>query len=220
MNDLQMQDMCQNLQYSLNYFSKTQDYIDWLFPGIIAMNMMFSSLYGVGYVIILYRKNGTLKRLKATPLTAFEYLAAQVVSRIFLVVFTSFVVYAGCALIFNFQCRGSYLDLIFIFTLGSASVISLVIASRSSSEEFANGVVNIVAWPMMFLSEVWFSVEGSPEWVRTASQFFPLTHMTEGLRRIMNQGADIGELAFEVTVLLMTTLFMTAGSFLFKWTKD
>ncbi len=199
------------------------DYIDWLFPGIIAMNMMFSSLYGVGYVIILYRKNGTLKRLKATPLTSFEYLAAQVVSRIFLVVFSSFAVYAGCALIFKFQCKGSYLDLIFIFTLGSTSVISLamVIASRSSSEEFANGVVNIVAWPMMFFSEVWFSIEGSPGWVHTASQFFPLTHITEGMRRIMNQGADLGSLGFEITVLLlMTTVFMTVGSLLFKWTKD
>ena len=36
--------------------------------------MMFSALWGVGYVVVRYRKNGVLKRLKATPLTAFEYL--------------------------------------------------------------------------------------------------------------------------------------------------
>ncbi len=53
-------------------------YIDWLFPGILAMNMMFSALWGVGYVVVRYRKNGVLKRLKATPLTSFEYLSAQV----------------------------------------------------------------------------------------------------------------------------------------------
>ena len=50
-------------------------YIDWMFPGILGMNMMFSALFGVGYVMVLYRKNGVLKRLKATPLTAFEYLS-------------------------------------------------------------------------------------------------------------------------------------------------
>lgn len=198
-------------------------YIDWLFPGVLAMNMMFSSLYGVGYVIVLYRKNATLKRLKATPLTAFEYLAAQVASRMFLVIFTTVIIYIGCTLIFKFHCKGSFPDLIFIFALGSVCVISLslVVASRSSSEEFANGLVNIIAWPMMFLSEVWFSLEGSPDWIRKVSQFFPLTHVTEGMRRIMNEGATLGDLGYQILVLLlMTTVFMTVGSLLFKWTKD
>ncbi|MGD8963616.1 MAG: ABC transporter permease, partial [Desulfobacterales bacterium] len=74
-------------------------YIDWLFPGILAMNMMFSALWGVGYVVVRYRKNGVLKRLKVTPLTAFEYITAQAISRIFLLMFTLVVVWTGCDLI-------------------------------------------------------------------------------------------------------------------------
>ena len=73
-------------------------YIDWLMPGILAMNMMFSALWGVGYVIVRYRKNGALKRLKATPLTALEYLSAQMFSRIFLLMFTLCVVWLGADL--------------------------------------------------------------------------------------------------------------------------
>ena len=57
-------------------------YVDWLFPGILGMNMMFSCLFGVGYVVLRYRKSGFLKRLYATPLTAFEFLSAQVLSRL------------------------------------------------------------------------------------------------------------------------------------------
>ena len=57
-------------------------YVDWLFPGILGMNMMFSCLFGVGYVVVRYRKSGFLKRLHATPLTAFEFLSAQVLSRL------------------------------------------------------------------------------------------------------------------------------------------
>ncbi len=60
-------------------------YVDWLFPGILAMNMMFSCLFGVGYVVLRYRKSGFLKRLHATPLTAFEFLSAQVLSRLSLI---------------------------------------------------------------------------------------------------------------------------------------
>src|SRR5271169_2741076 len=60
-------------------------YVDWVVPGILAMNMMFSCLFGVGYVIVRYRKNGFLKRLKATPLNSFEFLSAQMVSRLILI---------------------------------------------------------------------------------------------------------------------------------------
>ncbi|WP_207678414.1 ABC transporter permease [Desulfonema magnum] len=198
-------------------------YIDWLFPGILAMNMMFSGLFGVGYVIVRYRKTGALKRFKATPLTSFEYLTAQVVSRMFLLLFTNVIVYAGCAFLFNFHCQGSYFDLILLFSLGSVSIISLglVVAARASSEEFASGILNMITWPMMFLSEVWFSLEGTPDWVRTFSQFFPLIHVTEGMRRIMNEGASIGDLGFQIMVLsMMSVIFMLIGSILFKWTKE
>ncbi len=45
-------------------------YVDWAVPGVISMNMLFSCLFGVGYVLVRYRKNGVLKRLKATPVSA------------------------------------------------------------------------------------------------------------------------------------------------------
>ena len=64
---------------------KAIPYVNWLFPGILAMNMMFSCLFGVGYVVLRYRKSGFLKRLHATPLTAFEFLTAQVLSRLSLI---------------------------------------------------------------------------------------------------------------------------------------
>ncbi|NQU65454.1 MAG: ABC transporter permease, partial [SAR324 cluster bacterium] len=115
-------------------------YVDWLFPGILAMNMMFSALYGVGFTVVRYRKNGVLKRLKATPLSSFEYLSAQMLSRIFLLMFTTIIVWTGCDLVFSFKNIGSYLDIFIIFFVGSLSLTSLglVIASRGTSEEFSS----------------------------------------------------------------------------------
>ena len=196
-------------------------YINWLFPGIIAMSMMFSALYGVGYTIVRYRKNGVLKRLQATPLTAFEYLSAQVVSRLFLILISNFILYAGCTFIFKFKCVGSYLDLILIFTLGSICIISmsLLVAAKISSEELANGILNLISWPMMFLSEVWFSLEGSGYWVKLISHFFPLKHITEAMRLIINEGAGLYDLKYHIIVLSgMSIVFMVIGSLSFKWT--
>ena len=197
-------------------------YIDWLFPGILAMNMMFSALWGVGYVVVRYRKNGVLKRLKVTPLTAFEYLTAQALSRIFLLMFTLVIVWIGCDLIFSFSVMGSYLDLFLIFFLGSLSLtaLGLVLASRGTSEEFATGVLNFISWPMMFLSGVWFSLEGAPQWLKNIAQIFPLTHLLNAARKIMHDGAGLLDVSLEIIILsLMTLAFLTVGAAMFSWNK-
>ncbi len=197
-------------------------YIEWLFPGVLGMNMMFSALFGVGYAVVRDRKNGVLKRLSVTPLIPFEFLTAHIMSRMFALFITTAVVYIGCALLYGFENRGSYLSLIVIFSLGGFSMISLslIIASRSSSEEFAGGALNLISWPMMLLSEVWFSLEGAKPWVKNAAQAFPLTHLTAGVRRIMNDGASLYDIRYNVIVLsVMSVLFLAIGSLLFRWRK-
>jgi ABC-2 type transport system permease protein len=195
-------------------------YIDWLFPGILGMNIMFSALYGVGFVVVRYRKNGVLKRLKATPLTPFEYLSAQMLSRLFLLIFTLTILWIGCDLVFDFNVEGSYLNLAIIFLAGclSLTAMGLVVASRGISEEFTNGLLNFITWPMMFLSEVWFSIEGAPHWVKIIAKLFPLTHLLTGVRKIMNDGAGLIDIAPELAILTgMTLLFLIIGAWLFSW---
>jgi len=197
-------------------------YLDWLFPGILGMNVMFSALWGVGYAVVRYRKNGVLRRLKATPLTAFEYLAAQMISRIFLLMFTLVVVWTGCDLLFDFNVQGRYVDLIAVFFLGSLSLtaLGLILAARGTSEEFAAGALNFITWPMMFLSEVWFSIEGAPEWIRGAAKIFPLTHLLNAARAVINDGATLMEVGFELGLLAgMTVLFLAVAATLFSWTR-
>lgn len=197
-------------------------YIDWLFPGILAMNMMFSALWGVGYVVVRYRKNGVLKRLKATPLTAFEYLSSQMLSRIFLLMFTLTIVWAGCNLIFSFRVAGSYITLITVFFIGSLSLtaLGLVLAARGTSEEFSTGILNFISWPMMFLSEVWFSLEGAPQWIKNISQIFPLTQLLKAVRKIMNDGAGFIDVRTELSILvLMTVVFLMISASIFSWNK-
>ncbi|MFO7716372.1 ABC transporter permease [Desulfosarcina sp.] len=197
-------------------------YIDWLFPGVLGMNMMFSALYGVGWVVVRYRKNGVLKRLKATPLTAFEYLAAQLLSRIFLLMFTLVIVWVGCDWIMEFKVYGSLLNLFLVFLAGSTCMTSLglIIASRGTSEEFTNGLLNFISWPMMFLSEVWFSIEGSPAWLQASAKVFPLTHLLQAARKVMNEGAGLLAVMPEITILCaMTLVFLLVGAALFSWNK-
>jgi ABC-type multidrug transport system permease subunit len=198
-------------------------YVEWLFPGILAMNIMFSALFGVGYVIIRYRKNGVLKRMSVTPLHPWEFLTAQFLSRMYLFIVTTAIVFGSCVYIFNFHIKGPIGALVLVFALGGFSLItlSLLVASRSSSEEFAGGMLNLISWPMMFASEVWFSLEGAKPWIKQAAKIFPLTHMIDALRKIMNDGAGFYEVRYHIIILtVMSVVFMTAGSILLKWKKD
>lgn len=195
-------------------------YVDWVLPGVLSMNMMFSALFGVGYVIVRYRKNGVLKRLKATPLGAMEFLAAQVLSRLMLIMSVTVLVYFGTDFFVDFAMYGSYFNLFLVFALGAMSLISLgmLIASRTASEEFAGGMLNVISWPMMFLSGVWFSLEGMSPWTHSLAQIFPLTHVISAARKIMIDGATLAQLSTDITTLVaMTVGFMVLGAITFKW---
>lgn len=195
-------------------------YVDWLISGLLAMNMMFSSLFGVGYAIVRYRKNGVLKRLKATPLLAIEFLAAQVLSRLALILAVFSVVYHGANFFLRFQMLGSLWSLYLIFALGGTCLISLglLVAARVASEELAGGLLNLLSWPMMFLSGVWFSLEGAPRALRLAADALPLTHVIDAARAVMTEGATLAQVSGHLAVLAaMTAVFLTIGAWSFRW---
>ncbi len=198
-------------------------YIDWLLPGILGMNMMFSCLFGVGFVVVRYRKNGFLKRLNATPLRAVEFLSAQIASRLMITLTSVTLVFWGMGVFLNIRMDGSYLLLFMVAALGAVSLIALalVATSRVSSEELASGLLNFLGWPMMLLSGVWFSMEGTNEFLQALAQLLPLTHVLEAARAIMIDGYGWPHIARNVMALVaMGAVFMGLGAILFKWRAD
>jgi ABC-2 type transport system permease protein len=198
-------------------------YVDWLLPGILGMNMMFSCLFGVGYVVVRYRKSGFLRRLSATPVTALEFGAAQVLSRLMLTVSVTSMLYAALAVLVPFRNEGSVLLLLLIAVLGALAMISFgfMMAARFASEELANGAINLASWPMMLLSGVWFSLEGAPGWLQAAAKALPLTQMLDAARAVMLDGAGIGGVLPNLAWLLaMTLLFLGIAAAGFRWRAD
>ena len=156
--------------------------------------MMFSCLFGVGYVIVRYRKNSVLKRLKATPLSALEFVSAQLISRMVIVMFTAVVVYVGANMMFDFYMLGSYFDLFVIGVLGAFSLIS---------------------------SGVWFSLEGAPDFIKVVADFLPLTHLVSGARKIITEGATLADIGYHISMLsIMSVIFIGLGAYLFSWDAE
>jgi len=195
-------------------------YVDWVLPGILAMNMMFSCFWGVGWVIVRYRKNGVLRRLQATPLSAFEFLSAQILSRMLVVIGATLIVYLGADLMLDFVMHGSYLTLFLVFVAGGLCLISmgLIIASRIKTEELADGLLNLLSWPMMLLSGVWFSMDGTSEVAQFLSALMPLTYLVDASRAVMIDGAGLVELLPQIGLMTGIGLTLLAiAAYLFRW---
>jgi ABC-type multidrug transport system permease subunit len=169
---------------------------------------------------VRYRKNGVLRRLQATPLSAFEFLAAQVLSRLAVVLTASILVYLGADVLLDFVMRGSYLALLLIYVAGALCFISLglLVASRLRTEELADGILNLLSWPMLLLSGVWFSMEGTNPVAQAIAQIFPLTHLVDAARRVMVDGAGVMQILPELVLLVGASLLLLGISArLFRW---
>ena len=195
-------------------------YVDWVVPGILGMNMMYSALWGVGYVVVRYRQSGYLRRLKATPLTKFEFLSAQVLSRLLVTLTASVIVFIGTNLMLDYKMVGSIALLLLIALIGGLAMITLglAIACRTESKEFADGLLNAITFPMLLLSGVWFSLDGSPEWVQMIAQVLPLTHVLEAARAVMLDNAGLADIALNLWLLCGFCLVgMGVSIRLFRW---
>ncbi|NHO65119.1 ABC transporter permease [Aestuariicella hydrocarbonica] len=198
-------------------------YVDWVIPGILGMNLMFSGLFGVGYVIVRYRKNGVLKRLQAAPVSPYSFLAAQVLSRLMIMLAVSIIIYVVSDWFIDFLMLGSYWNLLLIALTGNLCLLSLglIVASRLSNEELANGLLNFLTFPMLLLSEVWFSLDGAPQWMSQVAQLLPLTHMVQAAREVMVEGATLGDISHHLVVMcVMTAVFLIISAKIFKWRSD
>jgi ABC-2 type transport system permease protein len=198
-------------------------YVDWVTPGVLGMNMMFGCLFGIGYVIVRYRKNGYLKRLNATPLRAFEFLLAQLLSRLVLIVLVNVAVFGACRVLLNLRMEGSYWNLLLLTIAANFCMIAmgLVVSARLSSEELAGGILNVISTPMMVMCGVFFSIDGAPHALQIAAQLLPLTHLINGARAVMLDGAGFAQIVPNLAALTaMSVVYLTLGAALFKWRQN
>ena len=97
-------------------------YIDFLVPGLLGMNLMSGSLWGVGFVIVDMRVKKLLKRLAATPMTRTDFLWSIAGSRLLFMLPELVVILGAGVLLFGMPVRGSWLAILTLAVLGAGVV--------------------------------------------------------------------------------------------------
>jgi len=195
-------------------------YIDFLVPGLIAMGVMMSCMWGISYGIIEKRSKKLLRRLVATPMKKSYFLIALIMVRITMNFIESLVLFLFAMIAFKMTIQGDISALIMIFLAGNLAFagIAVFVSSHTSNTEVGNGLINFVVFPMMVLSGIFFSYQNFPDWSLPFIKNLPLTMLTDGIRSIFNEGAGFPEVAIPIIILLSTgVIFFTAGLKIFKW---
>jgi ABC-2 type transport system permease protein len=195
-------------------------YIDFVLPGLLAMNLMGSGMWGIGFSIVDARRKKLLKRFVATPMRRHHYLASFLVMRLGLMIIEVTVITVFGHFAFGVPMRGSLIAFALACLLGALvfGSLGLLVASRARTIEAASGLMNLIMLPMWVASGVFFSAGNFPDAVQPVIQALPLTAVVDSVRGIMIQGLGWAALAPEFAIIA-TWLVLSFGIALrfFRW---
>ncbi len=195
-------------------------YIDFLLPGLIGMNVMGSSVWGIGYSLVVARKRKLLRRFAVTGMRRSHYLLSYFLSRMLFLVLELGVLIAFGAFAFGTLIQGSVPSLILAAVLGAAAFagLGLLIGARADNTEVATGWMNFIQLPMWVLSGAYFSNENFPGWLQPLIQALPLTALIDALRLIYNEGAGLSGVLPELAILgAWTAVAFPLATRYFRW---
>ncbi len=200
-----------------------QGYKGFLVPGVAAMSIMQSGLFGVVFTLVAFKSRGILRRLKAAPVGPSHVLSGQVVTRLIVSLMSTFVLLIVGIIVLDVtigENAMSWFNITVFAVLGGTLFIAmgLAISGWARSEDTAAPVANVISLPMMFLSGVFFPVTSMPDWVQSISKFLPLTYLADGLRAVALDGAALSSQWPEMVGLAAwaAVMFIVATR-LFRW---
>jgi ABC-2 type transport system permease protein len=195
-------------------------YIDFVVPGLLGMNLMGSAMWGMGFAIVDARQKKLLKRLVASPMPRWQYLASFLLSRLAMLVIEVAAFLGFARLVFGVPFRGSIAQLALLCTITSLafSALGLLTASRAKTIEAVSGLMNFVMFPMWIFSGVFFSSTRFPAVVQPLIKALPLTAAIDAMRGNMLQGLSLQQLIAPVAILLAWLIIPFAISLrIFRW---
>ena len=195
-------------------------YIDFVVPGLLGMNLMGSAMWGLGFSIVDDRRKKLLKRMVASPMPKWQYLAAFLLSRMVMLLIEVAVFLTFTRVVFGVPFRGSLVELgiLCLMTSLAFSALGLLVASRAKTTEAVSGLMNLVMLPMWILSGIFFSASRFPAVIQPIVRALPLTAAIDAIRGNMLQGLSLSHEMAPVGILLAWVVVPFAVSvWIFRW---
>jgi lipooligosaccharide transport system permease protein len=179
----------------IGYFGG-KPYLNFLVPGVLVASVMLSStfecLYGT-FVKMIHEK--IFDSLIATPISAEDAVAGDIIWGAFRGMISGTLMMTVAVLMG--VAPASVLSLLFLLALMLLTgllfaSLAMIVTSVSPSFDFFNYYTELIITPMLFFSGVFFPLDRFPGWMKTFSQFLPLTHAVKISRAVYSGTFDSG----------------------------
>lgn len=194
--------------------SHGSSYLDFLLPGILALMAMQTSLFGIGSGMTRWKEKGVLRRFQATPIRPVQFLTATIINYLVIGLISAGIILAFSTLILHASVVMPWFPVAVVLLLGMGCFLTIgfIVAGLSKSQETTTALINLISFPMMFLSGVFFSVSSLPKILAHIVQFFPLTYVANGLRGLMSGQLTLASGAFHTDLLGLVIWLVVTGA--------
>lgn len=193
---------------------------DYAFTGLLGFAILGAGIFGPMNVFPELKKMGILRRLHTTPLRVWQYFLSIMMGNAVTGLMSIAVMFVVAIAVFNLTVVGSYLELAIFLAFGIIMIlgIGLSLGGWARNERQAAPLGNIIVFPMMFLSGVFFPRFLMPEWLQGVTAYMPLTPVIDGARLIVTEGKSLVDLGPQLAVMAVWTIVIYIIAFrVFRW---
>jgi ABC-2 type transport system permease protein len=195
-------------------------FMDVFAPGILAMSLMNSGVIGLATAFVTYRERGILRRVRVTPFPLTSFILARVISQLLVAGLQAVILIGMAWAFFGLHLRGNPLVLLVAIAAGALAFLAIgfAISGIAPNTETAASYANLITFPMLFLSGIFFSMENAPAWLRPITKVLPLSYLVDALREPMSFGNGLSAIWLDLLALMLTFVIAMAISVrFFRW---
>ena len=162
------------------------DFTQFMFPGIIGMTVLMTS-FMAGISVVWDREFGFLKEVLVAPINRASVAIGKTLGSATIALLQGSIILILAPVIGISLSAWTILKLLPLMFLLAAALGSLgvLLATRIKSMEAFQAVMQMLMFPMVFLSGVFFPVEGLPAWMNVLVKVNPATYGIDPIRQVM-----------------------------------
>lgn len=193
---------------------------DYVFAGLLGFTILSLGIFGLANQMPAEKKTGVFRRLRASPIQKSQLIFANMIYYLFVGILSVVLMFAVAMLVFGFEMQGDWFQLAFFIILGIITMFGfgLAIGGWAKNENQSAALTNLVAFPMMFLSGVFFPRFLMPEWLQGITSYIPLTPIIDGIRMIATEAKTLLDLGPEIALTVGWAVVVYAIAIrIFRW---
>ena len=193
---------------------------DYSFTGLIGFSLLGIGIFGPINTLPALKKSGALSRMRTTPLKPLQFIIAYMISSLTAGLVSIIVLFIVAVTFFHFHMHGNIL-LFGLYSLLSGIMIfgfGMAVGGWANDEKQSAPLGNLVSFPMMFLSGVFFPRFLMPDWLQHISALIPLSPAIDGLRMIATEGKNFFDLGPQLGIIGAWAVIIYFIAFrVFRW---